>query len=37
MGDKDPKVRGIEIGEQTEITLHSGDMDKIYRIMIIEN
>jgi hypothetical protein len=37
MGDKDPKVRGIEIGEKTVIALHSGDMDKIYRILIIEN
>jgi hypothetical protein len=28
VGDKDPKVRGIEIGEKTVIVMHSGDMTK---------
>ncbi len=37
MGDKDPKVKGIEMEEKTVIVLHSGDMDKRYHILIIEN
>jgi peroxiredoxin family protein len=37
VGDKDPKVKEIEMEEKTVIVLHSGDMDKRYHILIIEN